>query len=79
MLNLLTNVSTKVWGYVAAIVVTAAILFKVYSEGANSVQDKGLKKTLNALKEKNEIQADVDTLSDDDLIARLRSNGWTRD
>tara|TARA_R110000851_G_scaffold115675_1_gene241588 strand:- start:856 stop:1050 length:195 start_codon:yes stop_codon:yes gene_type:complete len=64
---------------VAAVVVTLALVAKIYSEGAQSVQDKGLKDTLSAIKEKKKIEADVNTTSDDDVRKRMRDNNWTRD
>lgn len=79
MLRFLTTLPSKIWGYVAAILVTLAIVAKVYSEGAKSVEDKGLKKTLKAINERDKIEEELRTTSDDDIIRRMRDNGWTRD
>lgn len=79
MVKFLTRLSSKVWGYIAAILVTLTVVAKVYNEGAKSVQDKGLKKTLKAVNERDKIEEELRTTSDDDIIRRMRDNGWTRD
>jgi len=73
------GVGLKVWAWVVAGAMVLALLVRIYNEGAKGVKVDSLERTLNSVKRSKEIEANVDGLSDDDVVARLKDQGWYRD
>ncbi|NOQ73249.1 MAG: hypothetical protein GQ574_14675 [Crocinitomix sp.] len=73
------SLGLKVWAYVVAGGMIALLLARIYNEGAKGVKVSSLEDTLEAIKRRNTIEADIDTIDDDDVVGRLRKQGWFKD
>ena len=69
----------KVWAWVAGLAIGAAVLYKIYKAGETGAKVDSLERTLNSVKRSKEIEANIDGLSDDGVVSKLRDNGWIRD
>lgn len=76
---LLKSLGLKVWAWVAGLAIGAALLYKIYKAGETGAKVDSLELTLNSVRRSKEIEANVDGLSDDDVISKLRSSGWFRE
>ncbi len=79
LLSFIKGGSLKMWGWMAGITAGLVILAKIYSAGATGAKVQSLEDTLHSVKRRNEIENNVDGLSDADVTARLRDGGWIRD
>ena len=75
----LKSLGLKVWAWVAGLAIGAAVLYKIYQAGETGAKVDSLERTLNSVKRSKEIEANVDGLSDDDVVSKLRESGWIRD
>ncbi len=78
MISFIKGVGLKVWGYVALAGFALAFMGKIYLAGINKQKMDQLNKSLDSIKRSDEIEDDVNQLSDDDVIKRLRDKGWFR-
>lgn len=75
----LKSLGLKVWAYVAGAALGLLLLYRIYEAGEKGAKVDSLEQTLNAVKERKDIEMDVDGISDDDVIKRLKDQGWFRD
>ena len=75
----LKSLGLKVWAYVAGVALGLLFLYKIFEAGEKGAKVDSLELTLNSVRRSKEIEANVDGLSDDDVAARLRENGWHRE
>lgn len=66
----------KVWGWVILTLSLIGLIAKVYYAGGDARDVKSMKESLENAKRSKDIENDVDKLNDDDVIKRLRENGW---
>ena len=73
------SLGLKVWAWVVGIALGMLLLYRIYNEGVKGAKVDSLELTLNSVRRNKEIEANVDGLSDDDVIERLRDSGWFRE
>ena len=73
------SLGLKVWAWVAGLAIGAALLYKIYQAGETGAKVDSLELTLNSVRRSKEIEANVDGLSDDDVVERLKEQGWFRE
>lgn len=73
---LLKSLGLKAWGYIALGFAIIGLVYKIYKSGGDARDVKALHNTLNAVRVSKEIEKNVDSLSDADVIKRLQDNGW---
>lgn len=76
---LIKGLGLKVWAYVAGVALGLLFLYKIFEAGEKGAKVDSLELTLNSVRRSKEIEANVDGLSDDDVISKLRSSGWFRE
>ena len=79
LLSLIKGVGLKVWAYVGLVVAGLVFMYKIFEAGEKGAKVDSLELTLNSVRRSKEIEANVDGLSDDDVAARLKENGWFRE
>lgn len=75
----LSTIPIRLWSYMIAGAFVVWLLWRIYKAGGDAKEVEGLKKTLNAVIERKEIETEVDAMSDSAVLERLRRNGWYRD
>jgi hypothetical protein len=89
-----TGIFGKVWAWLAAVGVLFAAIGSVFLYGRSKgkafaeataeaakvkVDNAALQESLDAAKERNDVEIEVTTLPDGDAAKRLRDDGWQRD
>jgi hypothetical protein len=69
--------TSKITQYVAIVVAVLSILTAVRRSGKLEERNRNLQESFNALEKKNEIHNTVNSMPDDAISERLRSN-WSR-
>jgi hypothetical protein len=75
----LKSLGLKVWAWVVGLAIGAALLYKIYQAGETGAKVDSLELTLNSVRRSKEIEANIDGLSDDDVVKRLQQSGWFRE
>ena len=79
LLSLVKGIGLKVWAWVVGLAIGAALLYKIYQAGETGAKVDSLELTLNSVRRSKEIEANIDGLSDDDVVKRLQQSGWFRE
>ncbi len=79
VLSSIKSLGLKVWAWVAGGALVVFTLYRIYKEGERGAKVKSLEDTLHSVKRRQEIESNVDGLSDDDVASKLRDGGWIRD
>lgn len=79
MFMFLKALPLKLWGYLALFFTLLGVAAKIYKSGGQARDIENLVNTVERARKRDEIEDDVDQLSDDDVISRLRDKGWLND
>lgn len=79
MINFIKGIGLKAWAYIVIFFTFLAFIYKVYDAGGDAREVRGMKKTLETVKERDKNEIIIDTLDSDDVNDRLREGGWIRD
>ncbi len=78
ILTLFSRTSQKVWMYLVALGLALLLAFRLVKAGGDKKEMEIARNTLEAVARRNKVEDDVNRLSDDDIISRLRESGWIR-
>ncbi len=68
----------KTWMYALVGLFVVGFIYRVYKAGQDKEKLEQLSKEFDAVVRRNEIEDDVERLSDSDVIKQLREYGWIR-
>jgi len=71
--------ATLIVGAVALLAAVLRIRYKVRKGAQEEMRAEIQERTLERIKTSQEVDADVDDMSDGDILDKLRDNGWIRD
>lgn len=74
-----SSIKSYLWGVVALLGTITYLFLKVLALGANADDLKESREALKAARERRKTDDEVDDLTSDDVVDRLRKNGWFKD